>query len=184
MPCAFHHMVTLYFAVMPRRGDRCNQKPLSVMKHLFQLFAFLLFSSAIPVACINAEEGGPVPTGRIHVRISGVRSQEGELGLALFNSKEGFPMKPARAFAKGAVAAEGESHVYVFEHVPYGTYAISVMHDENRNGKLDTNFIGIPREGVGASNNPVSRFGPPSFDSSSFRLDRQELDLDIRMKYL
>jgi len=41
-----------------------------------------------------------------------------------------------------------------------GKYAVSVFHDENSNGKLDTNFLGIPREGVGASNNAKGHFGP------------------------
>ena len=56
------------------------------------------------------------------------------------------------------------------------------MHDENRNGKLDTNFLGIPKEGVGASNNPKSRFGPPSFEESMFVLDCPELSKEIRLR--
>jgi uncharacterized protein (DUF2141 family) len=48
-------------------------------------------------------------------------------------------------------------------------YAVSVFHDENSNGKLDRNLLGIPREGVGASNNAVGHFGPLKFDDAAFQ---------------
>jgi uncharacterized protein (DUF2141 family) len=64
-----------------------------------------------------------------------------------------------------------------------GSYALSAIHDENRNGRLDT-FLGIPREGFGFSRNPVIRFGPPRFTQVRFDavsgLSRQS----VRMQYL
>lgn len=57
------------------------------------------------------------------------------------------------------------------------------MNDENRNGKIDSNFFGIPKEGVGASNNPKMKFCSPLFEDLSFQLDRTEMDLDISLKY-
>ena len=65
-----------------------------------------------------------------------------------------------------------------------GTYAISVFHDENSNGKLDTNFMGIPREGVGASNNAKGHFGPPKFDAAAFQYSVGRIDLKITINYL
>lgn len=71
-----------------------------------------------------------------------------------------------------------------FSGIAPATYAISVFHDENSDGKLATNFIGIPREGVGASNNAKGRFGPPKFDAAAFRFTGGRLDLKITMDYL
>lgn len=53
--------------------------------------------------------------------------------------------------------------IYTFEGLKAGIYAISIFHDENDNGKLDTNFIGIPTEPYGFSNNAKGMFGPPDF---------------------
>ena len=63
-----------------------------------------------------------------------------------------------------------------------GKYAISIIHDENNNDKLDTNFIGIPKEGFGFSNNPRIMFGPPSFEKASFEINQAHVIL-IEMKY-
>jgi uncharacterized protein (DUF2141 family) len=66
--------------------------------------------------------------------------------------------------------------------LPPGQYAIAIVHDENRNGRLDT-FAGIPREGVGFSRNPVLRFGAPSFRAASFSVAGSAVEQDIRLKY-
>jgi uncharacterized protein (DUF2141 family) len=153
-----------------------------------KFITLLLLSFAVSTGQLPAETPSTKPecsqTGCIRIRVFDLRNHDGDLGIALFNEKKGFPGKAEKALLKGGVSSEGEAHVYVFENIPYGTYAVSVMHDENRNGKLDSNFIGIPKEGVGASNNPRSRFGPPSFDDASFQLDRAEVDLEIHLKYL
>ena len=122
--------------------------------------------------------------GRIIVRVLNLRSTNGDLIVALFNSKQGFPAKIETAVRKIVVSAEGAQHEAVFNDVPYGTWAVSVQHDENRSGKLDTNFLGMPKEGVGASNNPRSKFGPPSFDSAKFSVDKGETEVVINLRYL
>lgn len=63
-------------------------------------------------------------------------------------------------------------------------YATSVFHDENSNGELDTNFMGIPREGVGASNGAKGHLGPPKFDAAAFRFAGGRLDLKITINNL
>ena len=70
----------------------------------------------------------------------------------------------------------------MINNVPKGIYAVSVHHDENKNGKLDTNVIGIPIEGIGASRNPSMTFGPPEFDEANFRL-KNNIKLKIKLKY-
>jgi uncharacterized protein (DUF2141 family) len=67
--------------------------------------------------------------------------------------------------------------------MPPGAYALSVIHDENGNGRLDTS-LGIPREGFGFSNNPRIWFGPPSFNSARFLLAPGGTALSVTMKYM
>jgi uncharacterized protein (DUF2141 family) len=67
--------------------------------------------------------------------------------------------------------------------MPPGAYALSVVHDENGNGRLDTR-LGIPREGFGFSNNPRIWFGPPSFESARFPFPPNGAALSVTMKYM
>jgi uncharacterized protein (DUF2141 family) len=71
--------------------------------------------------------------------------------------------------------------VLAFE-LPFGEYAIKIYHDENGNDELDTNFLGIPKEGVGFSNNPSARFGEPGFDEAKFVFDSPSMTVDIEIQ--
>lgn len=70
-----------------------------------------------------------------------------------------------------------------FEDIPPGTYALVVIHDENMNGKLDRNVLGIPTEGYGFSNDPKSVFHAPSFSAASFSYNGEDLELTVRLRY-
>jgi uncharacterized protein (DUF2141 family) len=70
-----------------------------------------------------------------------------------------------------------------FEDIPPGRYALAVVHDENMNGKLDTNAFGIPTEGYGFSNDVTGVFGAPAFSAASFAYDGRPLALTIRLRY-
>ncbi len=70
-----------------------------------------------------------------------------------------------------------------FEDIPPGTYALAVIHDENMNGKLDTNWLGVPKEGYGFSNDVKAVRGAPSFSDASFPYDGQVLDFTLSMHY-
>jgi uncharacterized protein (DUF2141 family) len=132
----------------------------------------------------SSDESPSVETGRIVVNVLDAHNCIGDLGIALFNNKLGFPGEVEYAYRKGGLHEIGESNRYVFEDVPYGTYAISVIHDESCCGELHKNCFGIPKEGVGTSNNPHFFFGPPSFDCASFELKSDEVEIEIRLKYL
>ena len=90
--------------------------------------------------------------GDLTVSVTNVRTDKGNLLVSVTNSEAGWnnQQKPV-AMAK--IAATGKDSVLHFT-LPAGTYAVQVMHDENDNGKLDANFMGIPTEGYGFSNNP------------------------------
>lgn len=167
------------------------------MKHLLSgrhalnmaAIAICLMFPAVPVIGVPSiglpETTSPAPqTGRIVVNISNITHTGGNIGISVYNSGKGFPGKHEKAYVTKLKPYSGITDRVVFENIPYGTYAISVAHDENGNGKLDANFIGIPKEGVGVSNNPKIGMGGPKFDQCSFTLGEQELAMTILMKYL
>jgi uncharacterized protein (DUF2141 family) len=72
----------------------------------------------------------------------------------------------------------------VFPNVSPGSYAVAVYHDENGNGRLDPGFMGIPKEGVGVSNDAQRSWGVPSFDQAKFVVEAEEERIVVRIKYL
>jgi uncharacterized protein (DUF2141 family) len=120
----------------------------------------------------------------LHVEITGLRNDKGQVLCSLFSSARGFPKNSANVAAQIRSDISRGHAVCDFSGLDSGTYAISVFHDENSNGKLDTNFIGMPREGVGASNNAKGHFGPPKFDDAAIRYSSGRLDLTITIVYL
>jgi uncharacterized protein (DUF2141 family) len=111
-------------------------------------------------------------------------NDKGQTLCALFSSANDFPKETEKAVARTSSVISNQHAVCDFPGVAPGTYAVSVIHDENSNGKLDTNFMGIPREGVGASNNARGHFGPPKFDAASFRFSGGQFTLKITVIYL
>ena len=127
----------------------------------------------------------PVPAENvIHNQISGLRNDQGQVLCALFSSAEAFPTKADKAVARLTAKIAERQATCDFTGVAPGTYAVSVVHDENSNGKLDRNFIGMPREGVGASNDAKGHMGPPKFGAASFHYEGGRLDLKIHVNYL
>jgi uncharacterized protein (DUF2141 family) len=137
------------------------------------------------VAAYGAFGQTPAPAVNvIHVEISQLRSDKGQMLCALFSSADAFPTKADKAVARLTAKIAERQATCDFTGVAPGTYAVSVVHDENSNGKLDRNFIGIPREGVGASNDAKGHMGPPKFGPASFHYEGGPLDLKIHVNYL
>jgi uncharacterized protein (DUF2141 family) len=120
----------------------------------------------------------------IQVEIKGARNDKGQVLCSLFASGAGFPSKAENAIAKTHSAISNGSAVCEFPGVSPGRYAVSVFHDENSNGKMDTNFIGMPKEGVGTSNDAKGHMGPPKFDAAAFQYSGGRLELKIKLVYL
>lgn len=71
-----------------------------------------------------------------------------------------------------------------FKKIPAGTYAVTILHDENSDGKMNFNWIGMPTEGYGFSNGATATLLPPSFDAASFRFDGEGiLSITIKIVY-
>lgn len=81
---------------------------------------------------------------------------------------EGFPSHTEKAFLSGYVKTVGNTVEYTFTNIETGAYAVYIFHDEDNNKKLNTNFIGMPKEGIGFSNNAKGYFGLPKYDDSKF----------------
>jgi uncharacterized protein (DUF2141 family) len=104
------------------------------------------------------------------VIVENVSNSNGNVSIAVYNNEHGF-LEFNHVFLSNSSKAIKGITVVNLAHVPTGTYALAVFHDENSNEKLDTNFFGIPKESVGFSNSKMKTFGPPSFKECSFRID-------------
>ena len=118
----------------------------------------------------------------IQIKIEEMNSDKGHILYILFNAEEGFPDDPSKSLRKGKISAAEAKEGFILKDLEDGEYALSVIHDENDNDKLDTNFLGIPQEGVGFSNNPRLFFGAPSFDKCKFSLKGNK-QIKIELKH-
>ena len=81
----------------------------------------------------------------------------------------------------GDIKVNSQSASYTFQGLSKGHYAVSVYHDENSNGELDANFIGIPSEPYGFSNNAKGMFGPPSYEDCLFKIESKVQEITINL---
>jgi uncharacterized protein (DUF2141 family) len=120
----------------------------------------------------------------IHVQILNIRNSTGTVDCALFDAPEGFPIEVLRSATNVMVIKVRHTQARCdFADIPPGTYALAVIHDENMNGKLDTNWLGGPREGYGFSNDVKGLLSAPEFSAASFQYDGQNLELTISLHY-
>lgn len=114
------------------------------------------------------------------VTVTGPKSAAGMVGCSLYAAPKGFPMDPSAAQAQWHSAGNGVVTCR-FSGVPDGTYALAVSHDLNGNKVVDTNFLGIPTEAWGVSNNARPKLRAPKFEEAAFRVaDGRDVELDIR----
>lgn len=101
--------------------------------------------------------------------------------MAVFSDEKAY-MKDDQRFAEAIAKVETEGEVDIQLQIPIGKYAVTIFHDVNGDAELSTNFIGIPKEPYGFSNNPKSTFGPPSFEESvfEFKEDGQQIEIELK----
>jgi len=120
-----------------------------------------------------------ISAGDIRLQITGFDHPLGDVHIGLYRQAKGF-LHTDRTYKKIIQKAK-KSLSCRFKSVPKGTYAIAVFHDANKNGILDKNFLGIPKEQTGTSNNVVTHLGPPSFEKAKFTHNK-ETKLSIRLR--
>ena len=105
---------------------------------------------------------------------------QGTVRVALFANEQAFKSSAPRI--QKEVPAHIDEVWLTFENLPPGRYGISAFHDVNGNEKLDTSFLGLPKEPYGFSQNARGRFGPPNFSDISFDVDSSPKTLDITLR--
>jgi len=118
---------------------------------------------------------------QLEITVKNIKNDKGNVRVGIFTNKESF-LKDV-AYGKVVKAGKGELKV-IFDDLPPGKYAVSVIHDENENGELDSNMIGIPKEGFGFANDAMGTFGPPGFEKASITVETQKVSINITVKYL
>lgn len=116
------------------------------------------------------------------VTVTNLRSSSGQICFSIFDGAEGFPGDSERAIARGFVRATDPSHT--FSGLKPGTYAVALFHDENGDGILNKNLLGMPKEGFGFSNNPMVLAGAPSFRAAAFEVNQPSQQISVNLKHL
>ena len=126
--------------------------------------------------------GQYLQTSSLSITVTNCKSNQGKVYLALYHSEKTF-MKEAEALSKKILPITNGKATIKFENLAMGEYAFVFFHDENGNGKLDTNFLGIPTEGYGFSNNAKGTFGPPSYQKSKVVLKSNSHYTSVQLNY-
>lgn len=136
------------------------------------LFAALIVSvlGVIPATALD-----------LTITVKGIRNDKGKIAALAFANKDGFPDQVPKAQAQAIIDAKQGTVTLVLKNVPAGKVAVTILHDENANGKLNRNLFGIPLEGVGMSGKPPGNL-PPTFDDVVIDLKKSQ-KLEITLKY-
>lgn len=119
----------------------------------------------------------------IHVHVHGIKNAAGSLKAVLYGpDPKSFLVKGEKA-DKEREPAKKDSMTLCVAAPMEGKYAVVVYHDENDNHKFDRNFIGLPTEGFGVSNNPSLFLAAPKFEESSFEVNGEVTHVDVDLKY-
>jgi uncharacterized protein (DUF2141 family) len=140
---------------------------------LLLIFLLLFFAGVSPAASES--------TGKLVVNISGFPSSDGFAMVALHNSEESYKGGETETIAKTKTRVVDQKAQVIFTNLSYGSYGVSLYHDENVNGKMDKNAMGIPKEAYGFSNNAKGFFGKPSYKDVVFQLNSAEKQITIKL---
>ena len=144
-----------------------NSMPVRLIERLTKVFAIILVTSVFAkftTAVVSAAE--------VNFEISGVNSNQGKLYVQLFKGKENY--QNAKPESAASVTARQGTNSISFNNLEQGEYALRFFHDENDDGEMATNLLGLPVEGYGFSNNAVPNFGPVSYEDIKFEVTNIE----------
>ena len=129
----------------------------------------VLVTAALLLTSILSMQAQEKESHAVTVTISGMNVDKGNVYIALYNSEANFLETPY----KGAIAKVSDKKALAtFKGIEKGEYAVSVFHDVNNNKKMDTNFIGIPKEPIGCSNGAKGFMGPPKYKNAKFKVNK------------
>jgi uncharacterized protein (DUF2141 family) len=139
---------------------------------LYSLFvSYLVFILTTTASATDNERG-------LVINVKNIKKAQGSILVAIYTNEQNYMKTPAYSQII-PVSAIGD--LAITSTIPFGSYSITLFHDVNDNRNLDTNFLGIPKEPYGFSNDAKAPFGPPSFDAATVSFqevgDRVEVTL-------
>ena len=147
---------------------------------LFSLTLLLISVITMNTIIFSQEKQPTGQSGDMIVRITGFDSNKGDARVALCNSLENY--ESAIPYRHAIEEIANHTVEFTFENVPFGDYAIKCFHDENSNGTMDRNSMGIPVEAYGFSNNAAANFGPPDYDDAKFIFNKDKQIVEIKLQ--
>lgn len=148
---------------------------------------FLAFFVAASLVCQHsgAQNRAAANGCTLRIRVDGLRNSTGVVGAAIYRSRDGWPEDMSKAVNHWPTPIAPGSHeaTAVMENLPAGDYGVVAIHDENRNRKLDRNFIGMPKEGFGFANNPHVGLSAPPFSAAVVHVTCPVTEVNIHLIY-
>ncbi len=142
------------------------------------LIALLFTALGIPGLFAQADS-----LATLEITFTGIRNNKGLMVIGINDSPKGWPRNPIMYYTWDKTGLHKGSLTVKADGLKYGTYAISVLDDENSNMEMD-NFVGIPQEGYGFSNDVKKRMSAPSFEECSFKVDKASKKISIEISYM
>ena len=137
---------------------------------IFSLFAFSFLS---------------MKSQNVEVVISGIRSEKGQIVIGVFKDNESFKIEKAFLSKKFVKKGVSKGEMTVKFDLEAGTWGLSLLDDENSNGKMEYKVLGIPKEGFGFSDYYHKGLKKPKFDAFKFDLkDGQKKKINIKIRYM
>ena len=115
------------------------------------------------------------------IQVENVNKDGGNIGVLVFNSTRGWPEDRFTALKDIVVPAHPGTVTVTVPDLPPGDYAVAIAHDVNKNHKVDKNFLGVPKEQWGMSNNPHATVKAPSFHTAKFSLT-QNMEIHVKLQ--
>jgi uncharacterized protein (DUF2141 family) len=143
-----------------------------IYKVFFSIGIFLLLCGGEPIFAQGKKQT---------LIVSKINGKKGRLYIAWYNKADDFKKTDKAVYSKVVEVTVKDNMPIVFENVPPGTYAIALFLDENRNGKMDTNFLGIPKEKYGFSNNVYPLMRAATYKEASFSVTDKEASINIQL---
>ena len=116
----------------------------------------------------------------VKVKITNIKSTKGKIHIGFYKKGQNFPVHASKHF-KTVVKPKIGTMVVSINSLKNAEYAIAVLHDINNNNKLETNFLGMPKEPFGFSKNFKPKFSAPKFNDCSFSLKNQKKSFTINL---
>lgn len=133
------------------------------------ILVHILICFSVSVHAQEITSDSVLQVSQFTLMVEGIQEVNGEVRIAMFDAEHKYPEDPIHAII---LPVHSSIVKWTLQDLPFGEYAIAVYHDKNKNGKLDSNLLGIPKEDYGFSNNARGRFGPASWKDASFSVQK------------